>query len=94
MTIVGNGKQKRDFTYVTDAVEALLKAMKRKKSCEIFNVGSERTISVNYIANLIGGKINIPKRPGEPDKTFADIKLIKKLLKWKPKIRIEKGIIF
>ena len=62
LTIVGNGKQKRDFTYVTDAVEALLKAMKRKKSCEIFNVGSERTISVNYIANLIGGKkINIPK---------------------------------
>ena len=95
LTIVGNGKQKRDFTYVTDAVEALLKAMKRKKSCEIFNVGSERTISVNYIANLIGGKkINIPKRPGEPDKTFADIKLIKKLLKWKPKIRIEKGVNF
>ena len=59
----------------------------------IFNVGSGRTVSVNYIIKLLKGKsIKIPKRPGEPDVTFANIKKIKKQLNWKPKIKIEKGI--
>ena len=48
---------------------------------------------VYYIIKLLRGKtIKIPKRPGEPDITFADIRKIKKKLKWKPKIKIEKGI--
>ncbi len=92
-TIVGNGKQTRDFTYVTDAVAAIIKSSKSNINGEIFNVGSGKTISVNYIVErLKGKKIFIPKRPGEPDKTFADIKKIKKYLKWKPKIKIDEGI--
>jgi UDP-glucose 4-epimerase len=92
-TIVGNGKQTRDFTYVSDAVAAIIKASKSNINGEIFNVGSGKTISINYIVKLLKGKkIFIPKRPGEPDKTFADIKKIKKYLKWTPKINIEKGI--
>ena len=92
-TIVGNGNQKRDFTYVTDAVGAIVKASKSNINGEIFNVGSGNSISVNYIVKqLKGKKIFIPKRPGEPDKTFADIKKIKKYLKWTPKVNIDKGI--
>ena len=92
-TIVGNGKQTRDFTFVTDVVEAMYKACKSNISSQIFNVGSEKEISVNYIAKLLGGKkINIPKRPGEPDRSLADIKKIKKHLKWSPKVSIEQGI--
>ena len=92
-TIVGNGKQKRDFTYVTDAVGAIIKASKSNINGEIFNVGSGETISINYIAKkLKGKKIFIPKRPGEPDKTFANIEKIKKYLKWKPKVNIDQGI--
>ena len=92
-TIVGDGNQKRDFTYVTDGVEAIVKAFKSNINGEIFNVGSGNTISVNYIVKkLIGKKIFIPKRPGEPYKTFADIKKIKKYLRWKPRINIDKGI--
>ena len=60
---------------------------------EIFNIGSGRTVSINYIVKLLKGKkIKIPKRPGEPEITFADISKVKKKLKWKPKIKIEKGI--
>ena len=93
LTIVGNGNQKRDFTYVTDVVNAILKAAKSKIKNEIFNVGSGQTISINYVAKLIGGKkVFLPKRPGEPDITFADIKKIKRLLNWKPKININSGI--
>ena len=93
-TIVGNGKQRRDFTYVSDIVDSIIKTSKRKNlSGEIYNVGSGKTVSVNKIAKLLGGrKVFIPKRPGEPDVTFADIKKIKKEVNWKPKISIEKGV--
>ena len=92
-TIVGNGKQTRDFTYVTDVVSALISASKSKYKNEVFNVGSGKTISVNQIVKLLGGsKVFIPKRPGEPDCTFANISKIKLFLKWKPKIDISQGI--
>ena len=92
-TVVGNGEQKRDFTYISDIVEVLIKASKSNLTQEIFNIGSGRSVSVNYIVKLLNGKkIRIPKRPGEPEITFADISKVKKKLKWKPKIKIEKGI--
>ena len=92
-TIVGNGKQTRDFTYVSDIIDALMISAKSKFSNEIFNVGSSRTISINRIVELLEGeKIFIKKRPGEPDCTFADITKIRKKLGWYPKIGIEKGI--
>ena len=57
------------------------------------NVGSGETVSVNRIVKLLKGKtVKIPKRPGEPDTTFADIRKIKRKLNWKPKIDIKKGI--
>ena len=92
-TIVGSGLQTRDFTYVSDVVEAFNVAHKSNISNEIFNVGSGNTISVKKITNLLGGKkVYIRKRPGEPNCTFADITKIMRKLKWKPKINIEKGI--
>ena len=92
-TVVGNGKQTRDFTYVEDIVDVICSALKSKVKNQIFNVGSGKTYSINYLTKLIGGKkIYIPKRPGEPDCTFADISKIKKILKWRPKFTLEKGI--
>tara|TARA_X000000368_G_C23015852_1_gene705660 strand:+ start:595 stop:1578 length:984 start_codon:yes stop_codon:yes gene_type:complete len=93
-TIVGNGKQRRDFTYVADIIDSIIKTSKRKNlSGKIFNVGSGKTVSINKIAKLLGGrKVFIPKRPGEPDVTFADIRKIKKEVNWKPRISIEKGV--
>ena len=92
-TIVGSGSQTRDFTYVSDIVNAFVKASKSKINNEIFNVGSGATISINKIVDLLRGiKIHIEKRPGEPDCTFADITKIKKKLKWKPRVNIERGI--
>ena len=93
-TIVGNGEQTRDFTYVSDVIDSIVKVSKKKNiSGEIFNVGSGKTISINRIVDIIGGKkIFIPKRPGEPETTFADIRKIKKKIGWKPKVNIIKGI--
>ena len=92
-TIVGDGNQTRDFTYVSDIIDAIVLAAKSNISCEIFNVGSDNTVSINTIVDLLkGDKTFIPKRPGEPDCTYADISKIKKQLGWKPKVTIEEGV--
>lgn len=93
LTIVGDGTQTRDFTYVTDVVKANLLAAESDVDGEIFNVGTGNPQSVNYLAELIGGKkVNIPKRPGEPNSTHADITKIKKMLGWRPTISFEEGV--
>ena len=93
LTIVGDGKQTRDFIHVSDLVIALIKAIKKSKKGEIYNLGSGKEISVNKIAKLIGGrKIFIPRRPGEPLRSLASIKKAKKTFNWQPKISIEKGV--
>lgn len=93
LTVVGDGTQTRDFTYVSDIVSALFTAAESNVSGEIFNVGSGGTYSVNQLVALIGGPtVNIPKRPGEPDCTFADIKKIQKVLGWKPEVKFEDGV--
>ena len=92
-TIVGDGTQTRDFTFVTDVVDACIAAAKSDLHCEILNVGSDNTYSVNYLVELLGGdSIHIPKRPGEPDCTFADVTKIRKLLGWMPKVSFEEGV--
>lgn len=94
LTVVGDGSQKRDFVYVTDVVNAFYQAMITKKSGEIWNLGSGKPQSINYLIKLLkyGKKIFIKTRPGEPYITHADISKIKKDLKWKPKITFAQGI--
>lgn len=92
-TIVGDGNQTRDFTYVTDVVRAMYAVLESDKVGQIYNVGSGRTVSVNHIAELLGGeKVFIPKRPGEPDCTYADITKITSEIGWEPLVSIEEGI--
>jgi UDP-glucose 4-epimerase len=93
MTVVGDGNQTRDFTYVTDVANALFIAAKSNKTDQIYNIGSGNTVSINRLVELLEGeKTHIPKRPGEPDCTYADISKIKTELNWSPKISIEEGV--
>ena len=92
-TVVGDGTQTRDFTYVTDVAAALTRAADSDVTGEIFNVGSGRTCSVNRLVELLGGPVvNIPKRPGEPDCTFADIAKIRRVLGWEPAVSLDEGV--
>ena len=60
---------------------------------EIINIGSDKTYSVNRLVELLGGDVvHIPKRPGEPDCTWADISKAKKLLNWQPQVNLEAGV--
>lgn len=92
-TVVGDGTQTRDFTYVTDIVAALITVARSHCTGSAYNVGSGKTVSVNRLVELLGGEITyIPKRPGEPDCTFADISAITHDLAWTPKVSIEEGV--
>ena len=92
-TVVGDGEQTRDFTYVTDVADAFIAAAKSDVKGEAMNVGSGHHYSVNLLVKLLGGEsVNIPKRPGEPDCTFADVKKITSLLNWKPSVSFEQGV--
>jgi UDP-glucose 4-epimerase len=92
-TVVGDGTQTRDFTFVTDVARAFLASAESGVQQEIFNVGSGGTYSVNRLVELLGGPVvHIPKRPGEPDCTFADTSKIQKRLGWKPAVSFEEGV--
>jgi len=93
LTIVGDGSQTRDFTYVTDVARAFVRAAASDLDGEIMNVGSGHTYSINHLTQLIGGEtIHIPNRPGEPDCTFADNRKLCDALDWQPQVSLEEGV--
>lgn len=92
-TVVGDGAQVRDFTFVTDVVDACVRAAQSDVSGEVFNVGSGRPVSVNRLVHLLDGPVvHIPKRPGEPDRTHADTQKICRALGWSPRVSLEEGV--
>jgi len=92
-TVVGDGVQSRDFLYVTDVAEAFRLAAESSKTGEIWNLGAGDPQSVNKLVELLGGPVvYIPKRPGEPDCTWADISKITSDLGWKQKVSFEEGV--
>ncbi len=92
-TVVGDGTQTRDFLYVTDVAEAFLAAAETERVGEYYNLGAGKPQSVNRLVELLGGDVEyIPKRPGEPDCTWADISKIQSHLNWSPKISFEDGV--
>ena len=92
-TVVGDGTQTRDFTFVSDIVDALIKAAQSDVKGEVINIGSGNTYSVNELVELLEGDVvHIPKRPGEPDCTWADITKAKRMLDWEPEVSLEEGV--
>ena len=92
-TVVGDGSQSRDFLYASDVAAAFLAAAETERVGEIYNLGAGQPQSVNRLVELLGGeRIAIPKRPGEPDCTWADIAKIGRELGWAPKVSFEEGV--
>jgi UDP-glucose 4-epimerase len=92
-TVVGDGSQTRDFTFVSDVASAFVATAKSNISGEIMNVGSGHTYPVNRLVELLGGeKTTIPRRPGEPDCTFADTAKIRARVGWQPSVPLEQGV--
>ena len=94
LTIVGDGEQTRDFTFVSDVVDALLTVAASDKTGQVYNVGSGKAVSINELVRLLGSppSVNMPKRPGEPDCTWADISKIRTELGWEPRVSFADGV--
>jgi UDP-glucose 4-epimerase len=93
-TLVGDGTQRRDFLFVTDVARAFFLAATTDQVNEIFNLGAGNPQTVNYLIELLGGGevVRLPKRPGEPDCTWADITKIQRELGWKQRVSFEEGV--
>lgn len=92
-TVVGDGSQTRDFTYVSDVVAAFIAAAASNVTDEAINIGSGNPQSVLTLVDLLGGpRIHIPKRPGEPDCTWGDTTKATQLLDWKPEVSFPDGV--
>ena len=92
-TVVGDGTQRRDFIYASDLARAFYAAATTNRVNEIYNAGAGKPQSINRLVELLGGPVvYVPKRPGEPDCTWADISKIKSQLGWEPKISFEEGV--
>lgn len=96
ITIYGNGKQTRYFTYINDVVDANIKAM---GNTGIYNICSDTPISILDLAKRIKDKTRsisdikfLPKRKGDMNKVVASNKLAKKKLDWQPKYIIQEGL--
>ena len=108
MTIVGDGNQRRDFTYVGDVVSANIAAatfvapdyiVEREiihRAWEwggVYNIGTGRNYSINEIASMMGGPVvNVPPRPAESRLSLADVTKAKEHLGWTAKVRLEDWI--
>ncbi|MDO8582129.1 MAG: NAD-dependent epimerase/dehydratase family protein [bacterium] len=94
LTIVGDGTQTRDFTFVEDVVRANMAAMESVKvgKGEVVNVGAGVNQSVNFIAEQFGGPTTHTSPRIEPHDTLADIRKAKVLLDWEPRTKFEEGL--
>ena len=94
LTVVGDGEQTRDFTFVSDVVDSLVTAAASERIGEVYNVGSGGPVSVNELIRQLGSPptVHIPKRPGEPECTWADISKIGRDLNWSPEVKFVDGV--
>ena len=96
--VFGDGKQKRDFTYIDDIAEGTIKCL-QPSGYEIFNLGNDNPVELIYVINLIEQNLGkkaaiewLPMHPADVPATWADIEKSKEKLNWKPTVSIEDGI--
>ncbi len=97
--IYGDGKQERDFLFIDDAVEAIVKALNYNGPSDVFNIGSGKTISllelVELLEKILDRKIPIELKPAETHVVRAlsgDIEKATKILDWRPEVSLEEGL--
>ena len=85
--IFGDGEQRRDFTHVSDIVDALIKIMEQQAYNKDFELGRGKNYSVNEVANMLNiSPIYKDAKPGEARNTLCESKVARDVLGWKPQI--------
>lgn len=97
--IYGDGSSRRDYTYIDDLIEGILGVIRYHKGFEIYNLGESQTTSLTELIKLIEGAFGkkgdiemLELQPGDVSVTYADIIKAKRMLKYRPKVKMEEGI--
>jgi UDP-glucuronate 4-epimerase len=97
--IYGDGSSRRDYTYIDDLIEGILGVIRYHKGFEIYNLGESQTTSLIELIKLIEGAFGkkadiemLELQPGDVSVTYADITKAKRMLKYRPKVKMEEGI--
>lgn len=94
LTVVGDGEQRRDFTFVGDVVRANMLAMMNRDATGVINIGTGKNHSINQVASFVGGTVEfIPVRPGEARTTLADVRKAAEVLGWMPTVDLQTGLL-
>jgi UDP-glucuronate 4-epimerase len=95
----GDGSSERDYTYVDDILDGIVKAHDLAKGYRIYNLGESQTISLRDLVDAIGkatGKTPVvdwqPDQPGDVPRTFADVSRAKSELGYKPSVSVDEGL--
>ena len=95
----GDGTSRRDYTYVDDLVDGIVRAVDRPLGYDVINLGEQDTISLRDLINLIekhlGKTANIdqqPDQPGDVPLTFADISRARERLGYDPQVKVQEGV--
>lgn len=97
--VFNNGDHARDFTYITDIVDGILKSLDRVKGFDVLNLGNNKPVELMHFISCIEKELGktaekqfVPMQQGDVHKTFADIERTKQVLDWEPKTTIEEGV--
>jgi len=94
MTIVGDGRQRRDFTHISDVVRANLLAAEKLEVTGPINIGTGKNYSINDLAVMIGGnRLYVADRVGETRETLANNMRAREELGWTPRVNLEDYLI-
>jgi UDP-glucuronate 4-epimerase len=99
ITLYGDGSSRRDYTYIDDIIDGVVRSLDRPQGFEIFNLGESRTVGlsemVSILEDAIGREANItfePDQPGDVPLTYADVTKAVRVLGYEPSVPIEEGI--
>jgi UDP-glucuronate 4-epimerase len=95
----GDGSTARDYTYISDIVEGIVRALQRCRSFHIWNLGGSRTTRLSELIRMIGDGLRIepkirqgPMQPGDVERTWADVTRAERELAWAPQVPLERGL--
>lgn len=95
----GDGSSQRDYTFVLDIVDGVVRSLDRTKGFEVYNLGGSQTVSLKELVSCIEEKVGKeaildrkPDQPGDVPLTFADVSKAERELGYQPKVRIEEGL--
>ena len=99
LPLFGDGRSERDYTYIDDILDGLLKAHDRSRGFRVYNLGESRTISLRELVAEIGRALGkeprvdwLPPQPGDVPRTYADIGRARAELGYDPRVGLEEGL--